>query len=305
VVALQDEKLLPVQPWQINPRWLISWWEMEQFSAKGFFLVGCLIEGVKTECLMGSTVVDPDQPIYNFAAPISEQAAARAKDYLPRIERECRSIGLRLSADTVKRAMERLEKRDQISINYQWLNDKLTDLKALICDEMKEHGFFYISPERGKFWTKADQKCLFGDAVANAFPAALFDIHGAGVCLAIGIGTPSVFHLMRVLEFGLAALGSIFNVSLAHTNWEPAIREIESKIREMHKDPAWRAKSDCKLVQENYSQVASHFAVLKDAWRNYTMHGRGRYGEDEAELIFLNVKGFMQKLAALGLKGTQ
>ncbi len=32
------------------------------------------------------------------------------------------------------------------------------------------------------------------------------------------------------------------------------------------------------------------------------MHARGDYGDDEAEVIFLSVKGFMQKLAALGLK---
>ena len=293
---------MAVCPWLANPYALVSWWDMEQFSAKGFFLIGCLIESVKTECLMSSTMVDPKQPIYNFSLPVSDDSAERAADYLPRIEQECRSIGLLLSAQSIKRVTERLEKRDEVSVNYQWLRDKFQDLKDLIHDEMKGHGFFYISPERGKFWTKFDQKCLFGDDVADAFPGALFDIHGAGVCVAIGLGTPSVFHLMRVLEFGLAALGSVFNVSLAHTNWEPAIREIESKVREMHKDPAWKATPDCKSMQEKYSQAVFHFAVLKDAWRNYTMHGRGRYGEDEAEIIFLNVKGFMQKLAALGLK---
>jgi hypothetical protein len=275
---------------------------MEQFSARGFFYVGLLIEGIKTECLVGSIQVDPTAPIYNFAAELDEKVAQRALDYLPRIERECRSIGLRMSAEAVSRAIKKLGKRAEIAVNYQWLRDEVSHLKELIASEMSQHGFFYISADRGKYWTKPDESCPFGDAVANAFPSALFDIHGAGVCLAIGIGTPSVFHLMRALEFGLAALGSVFNVSLAHTNWEPAIREIESRIREMHKDPAWKAKSDCKTMQEKYSQAATHFATLKDAWRNYTMHGRGRYSDYEAEMIFLNVKGFMQKLAGMGLK---
>ena len=70
----------------------------------------------------------------------------------------------------------------------------------------------------------------------------------------------------------------------------------------MHKDPTWKALADCKLQQEAYAQVASHFGVLKDAWRNYAVHKRGKYTEDEAELIFLNVRSFMQKLAAIGLK---
>jgi hypothetical protein len=65
----------------------------------------------------------------------------------------------------------------------------------------------------------------------------------------------------------------------------------------MHKDPLWKVLGDCKEQQEFYSQAISHFGILKDAWRNYTMHTRGFYTEEQAELIFENVKAFMQKLA--------
>ena len=121
------------------------------------------------------------------------------------------------------------------------------------------------------------------------------------MCVAIAVATASAFHSMRVLEIGLGVFGALFGVSLAHKNWEPALRELESKIREMHKDPAWKVMPDCKTKQEQYSQAAAHFAVLKDGWRNYTMHTRGKHTEDEAEMIFLNVRGFMQKLTTLGL----
>jgi hypothetical protein len=36
---------------------------------------------------------------------------------------------------------------------------------------------------------------------------------------------------------------------------------------------------------------------LKDAWRNYTAHARGKYTEEEAKLIIENTRAFMQKLA--------
>jgi hypothetical protein len=101
-----------------------------------------------------------------------------------------------------------------------------------------------------------------------------------------------------VLEIGLTVLGARFGISLAHTNWAPAIEQIESKISDMHKDPAWKALPDCKEQQEFYAQVASHFAILKDAWRNHTMHVRGsKSTEEESERIFDNVKAFMEKLA--------
>ena len=41
--------------------------------------------------------------------------------------------------------------------------------------------------------------------------------------------------------------------------------------------------------------------VVKHAWRNYTAHVRanmgGKYTDEEAETILINVRGFMQKLA--------
>jgi hypothetical protein len=99
------------------------------------------------------------------------------------------------------------------------------------------------------------------------------------------------------MEIALAALGSMFGVSLAHTNWAPAIEEIESKIWNMHKDPVWKAIPGCKIQQEYYAQIASHFGVLKDAWRNYTMHARGKYTEEEAEQLYGNTRLFLQRIA--------
>ena len=73
--------------------------------------------------------------------------------------------------------------------------------------------------------------------------------------------------------------------------------EIESKIRNMHKDPIWKAMPDCKELQSSYSQAAASFGVMKDAWRNHTMHVRAKYTEEEAGQIFDAVKAFMQKLS--------
>jgi hypothetical protein len=67
----------------------------------------------------------------------------------------------------------------------------------------------------------------------------------------------------------------------------------------MHVDPPWRTLPDCKDRQEAYGQAASHFDVLRLAWRNYTAHARGSYTEEEADNIFRNVGGFLAKVADL------
>jgi hypothetical protein len=136
---------------------------------------------------------------------------------------------------------------------------------------------------------------LFGASVQSSFPSASYDITEAGKSHALHRSTGCVFHLMRVLEIGLSAFASRFGVPSVHTNWQNVIEGIEKSVRGMGSDPSRPA--DWKDQQEFFSQAASHFMALKDAWRNYTAHARGKYTPEEAGVIFINVRAFMQKLA--------
>jgi hypothetical protein len=185
-------------------------------------------------------------------------------DSLKQIESEFRKVGLTISADTVRDLIKTLESSPHRQ-NFQWLMDQIASVERLAAREMAQRTFLYIPPERAKFFPRRDNQHIFGQAVSDAFPSAMIDVEEAGVCLALARPTASVFHLMRVLEIGLTVLGAKFNVSLAHTNWGPAIVEIESKIRDMHKAPVWKGQPDCKQQQEFYAQAASHFGILKGA----------------------------------------
>jgi hypothetical protein len=271
---------------------------MLQFSARGFYLTGKHLEFIKFGCQLDSINLPGETPLFNYARLVSGEVISETIDTLHNVESQCRAIGLDISADTVVDIREGLNN----TRNCQWLLDQVNALHRLLEKETKGKFFFYSPPERAKFFPRSNSPHPFGDEVGTAFPSAIFDIYESALCLGLARSTAAVFHLMRTLEIGLACLGSVFGVSLAHTNWEPAIRDIESKIREMHKDPKWKAESDCKEKQESYAQAASHFGILKDAWRNYTMHIRGKYTEEEAEQIFMSTKAFIQKLASLGLK---
>ena len=60
--------------------------------------------------------------------------------------------------------------------------------------------------------------------------------------------------------------------------------------------------ADWKEQQKFYSQAATHFMFLKDAWRNHVMHARDvLYDERRALSVFTQVKEFMQALAEGGL----
>ena len=260
-----------------------------------FFFCGRSLREIQGDCYIAS-VATKDEPVFGLVRKLDDLSRGKAKHSLGFVEEEFRKIGLVITAETAKELREALDKPTAMQ-NFQWLINEVASLERLADKELHGKSFLYIPVERARFWPTMNQPNPFGDLVASKFPSVSFDAGNAGVCLATMTPTAAVFHLMRVLEIGLAALGKVFNVSLAHTNWEPAIREIESKIREMHKDPAWKVLPDCKEQQEFYAQAASHFAILKDAWRNHTMHVRGKYTEDEGERIFDTVKAFMQKLA--------
>jgi hypothetical protein len=267
---------------------------MVQFSAQEFFWSGYALECLRTDCIFKPGIGDPGFSF--FAHGVIGSTREKALDWLGQMHAECLRVGCAMSASTVEDIKRGLSSAERPP-DYEWLKNRLEGLGRLIYKELGTKVFLYIPPEKSRFLPTPNRPHIFGDDVNLAFPSAAFDIAEAGICLATARATASVFHLMRVMEIGLGVLGDVFGVSLAYTNWGPAIDEIESKIREMHKAPKWKALPDCKAQQEFYAQAASHFGIMKDAWRNYTVHARGIYTEEKAQLIFDNVCAFVQTLA--------
>lgn len=275
---------------------LVSRWDMLSFSGSRFLWCGKALSAIKLDCYIGCVASLDEKAVFIVVKPIDKDARGNAIEKLTPIEAEFRKIGMEITADTIKDLIESLGE-DSKPRNFQWLLDQVAAVERLAERELKRKTFFYIYPEHAQFFPTQRSPYPLGEEVFNKFPSCIYDTNEAAWCLALSRSTASVFHLMRILEAGLGVLGRRFGVSLAHTNWAPALDEIEKKIRNMHTDPKWRALPDCKEKQEFYAQAASHFGVLKDAWRNYTAHARGKYTQVEAEDIFRNVRGFMQKLA--------
>ncbi len=288
------ERLL--QPWEEYPVRLVSWFDMLHFSARAFFYCGSALRDIRQDTVMSvASCMDGSDALFALPKDIDERGRQKAIAHLEGIEPQFRTVGLAIAAETVSELIADL--KTDIRRSAQWLIDRVDGIEKIAEKELKEKAFFYIPPERMKYWPKQKEPFAFGREVAISFPSSTFDANNAATCLATSHSTAAVFHLMRVLEIGLAALGKEFGVSLEHTNWQPALDQIEKKIRQMPQDGAWRSKADYKEQQEFFSQAASHFAILKDAWRNHAMHVRGKYTEEEAAQILSNVKAFMRKLA--------
>jgi hypothetical protein len=162
-----------------------------------------------------------------------------------------------------------------------------------IDNELKDY-IFYQYPKG-----KAEKLGSFDSDWAlamRAFPSVHADAFSATDCYAMGHNTAAVFHCMRVLERGIAALAGEFGLNFDIQNWQNIIDQIESKIAEQRKTLSRGAEKNERL--SFLSEAAKEFFYFKDGWRNYVSHNRGRYDDSQALSILDHTRFFMCHLAS-------
>jgi hypothetical protein len=180
-------------------------------------------------------------------------------------------------------------KTEPRKIYNEFLAAQLNALKEAVSAELQTMLFFRMGDELRKYFETPN---LFGDEVALKFPSASLDIEEAGKCLALARHTASVFHLMRVMEVGLRALGKELGIDYA-PSWDAYIGSIQKNITAKLHDKSEEWKNSERLFKE----VLGNLMTIKIAWRNPTMHIERNYTSDEAEDVLRAVRNFMQRLS--------
>jgi hypothetical protein len=172
----------------------------------------------------------------------------------------------------------------------------LESFQITLRDETYSRKFAFIPQSKIEYFQKDK---LFGDEVDAAFPIAKDEIKDAGNCLAVGLDTAAIFHLMRIIELGLRALAKklkvrIPNTPIEYATWETAIKHIEEEIKKLRQLSKGKKKSN---LLEFYNGCMGEFNAFKDVWRNNIMHTRQSYDEHQAMSVFLHVRAFMERLS--------
>lgn len=203
---------------------------------------------------------------------------------------DCENLDLSMSSLALKRLSDGLPNFNQCQEEIRGL---CSAARSVLQDELRSRIFLAVPTNRARYYEPKEP--LFGKVVDEKFPSVAYDVSEAGKCYVLHRFTGCVFHLMRVLEIGLRVFARRFTIQSDHANWHNVIEEIERAVRKMGQESS--RPSDWKDQQEFFSQAASSLMLIKDAWRNYTAHARGKYTEEDAETMFINVRAFMQKLA--------
>jgi hypothetical protein len=245
-----------------------------------FYRLGNLMNGLWNAC--------PHQPIIDTQLPAETKAAIIQN--LTILSPYCQELGLNNSAAQVRKILNRHEK----DYTPNKIRPLLERLHESLYEELSAVQFKHIPTGYVRL---CDNPELFGSAVANNFPSAVFDIQEAGNCFALGRPTAGVMHLMRALEVALDAIGrgiGLANVVIeAKNSWGTALRHMREQTEKNNKtkDPAWVAKSAF------FEEAQTYLASVKNAWRNPSMHLERKYVDKEAARIYRAVKDFMEHLA--------
>jgi hypothetical protein len=213
---------------------------------------------------------------------------------LAELRRICRHDGLKVSRAQIGEFIRFLKRGNN---DVHTLRSFLDRVSSTIRIEMEQVLFLHIGHDAREYFESDN---LFGPSVAKAFPSIMHDIAGAGKCLATEQPHASVFHVMRVMEFGLQRLQARLKVKSKNPNWHKVLEAIETEINRRDNLPQ-RPKAWTKQ-RVFYTEAASHFMFFKDI-RNRAVHidlpvRQYVAPDDKAALrIFNEVKHFMQHLA--------
>ena len=133
---------------------------------------------------------------------------------------------------------------------------------------------------------------IFGVTFDAKFKRAQYDLEESAKCLALGRGTASVFHLLRVMEVGIRAVRTCLGVALPlegnERNWGMVLR----RIRE-----AKNAKPKGWAEEDLFDEIYALLDAVKGRFRDPTMHIEEIYTEEESRRVYETVRNFMCRLA--------
>jgi hypothetical protein len=207
---------------------------------------------------------------------------------LSELRKDCEELQFEQSCHHIDRIVSALKRKHDT--NYATI--QLKDLLAAIEAEGKDDNIYHVPRDRAKLLLDEPNPWSH---ISEKFPDASDDIWSSITCYMYDENTASVFHSMRVLEYGLRALAEAVNLTFDVQQWQTIIEQIEAQIRDIA--DRWPAGNSKKEWMQFYSSAAKEFMYFKDGWRNHVSHNRAKYDAPQALSVLEHVKVFMTVLS--------
>lgn len=264
-----------IPPWLADPFRLISWLDMNKFSATEFYAIGAFFESVS-----GVITSQPQE--------VPPEGRERICIILDSIAKSCGNISLKQSALATKRLHRELGEH----MSKEALLTNLRSVTQLIHSEMESQLFLWVPGHRSEWYSK-DAETILGVECCARFPSARREVEESAKCYAMGRFTASAFHLTRATEAGVKALAKAINFAPPNDNWTLVFRQMgnEFKLPQTQRPAHWQTHGD--FLEDIWADLR---AVSK-AWRNDIAHLVDTYTEEEAKGLLEVIPLFLRHLA--------
>jgi len=268
----------------LSPYWyccgLLSLFDMLEHSASAFADIFHALSALRER------VARPDIAKSRLTADLVEEGPFA--EQLQKLEIECKRLDLIVTLKLLKAIVKDIDQYDG-----QYLAERLGQLQERAVDELDSKLFLFVPSADASYYR---DKVLFGSEVDSKFPQVAQDITEAGKCRSLDRHTATVFHLMRVLEAGVAQFASKLAVAIGPTEtWGNILAKVDGTIKTLPKVTP-QEREHREICQGLYSGLNA----IKDAWRNPTMHAiASSYTAQEAREIWDLTSHFMRRLCKI------
>lgn len=284
----KDNNTPPVRifPWLEHPFRLISWYDMNKFSAEIYVSIGSSLRWF-------SSLVEKGQ--------WDEQTRHAAERFGLRLSDDLREIGCNIAAAAAGRFAGDVP--DQFGIRpITDLKPRAEELESIIVSEMATHLFLWVPPERARYyeypahmkeWNETER--AIEGPIGARFKYAANEIYSARRCFALAQWTPCVFHLMRACEAGIKALYKTLNTPAPKLSdsWGNLLKPMDEQLK---KNPPDRSGEWAKHP-DFFDHATNDVRAIKRAWRDTTMHIEANYDESGARKALDAVTSFFTHLS--------
>lgn len=202
------------------------------------------------------------------------------------IRQFCDELGLQDTSEYLARLMKDLRSFPNAG-NY---SRSIVELQSRLAQELSHHVFMRI--ESPQYYGKSPR---FAQMVTEIYPEIAHDVVEAGNCLAMDRGTACVFHLMRIIEFGLQRIGGRLKIEKIHNkNWQQVLSQISVAVSRMPESTTALRKK-----KEGYTEVVALFETVKMAWGDGAIELKPAHSTKEAEALLCAVNKFMVQVASV------
>jgi hypothetical protein len=267
-----------------GPGKLWSLWDMLKYNAASFYMATDVLYKMRAASNDKSEKKEP------LAETIAEITLRTAKD----LQSSLLILGTKVTCNAVDRLLRALAERP-LKITYSRLYRSLDQIDTCLKDELPLVTTFVIESEKTKYYEPAEP--LFGNDFESKYAiSGVYEIDEAAKCMALSRDTAAVFHLMRCMEIGIRTVAKCLGIPDpigSDRNWWKILEKIKDAMDVKTRSRTWHLK-DRELFESTYGSLDA----VRIAWRNTTMHVENKYSAEEAEHIFIAVRGFMKQLAS-------